>query len=153
MVKRGRLFRVSFFARVSLKGVRRGKLLSFAKKAADFLSLKGEINIILAGDKYIRKLNQKFLGRSGTTDVISFSFDVKEVAGNRKIGEVYVNAVKARKFAGNAPRAIEREIAFLIAHGLLHLSGMNDATEKERGKMLTAGQSILNLNYSHCGDL
>jgi rRNA maturation RNase YbeY len=39
--------------------------------------------------------------------------------------------------------AIEKEVARLLVHGLLHLGGWNDATDAEREKMLAYGESYL----------
>ena len=77
-----------------------------------------------------REMNRDFLGHDYDTDVITFPIEVEPLEG-----EIYVNVSVGRS------QAIERKIPHylewrrLVIHGVLHLVGLDDATEKERGEM------------------
>ena len=139
--------RVRLFSRVSLKGINIRKLASFARDSAAAVSLTGEMNIIVAGSKYIRNLNRKFFGRRESTDVISFSYDAEVLDGWKRISEIYINWDEAKRFAGNDFSSVAKEIAFLIAHGVLHISGMDDKTKEQKSKMLSLGEKFVEKFY------
>ena len=84
------------------------------------------IGISLVDNKKIRALNKKYLGRDYPTDVLSFNYaeGEKKKPGNY-LGDVAVSVEKAKEQAqkyGNTP---EKEIAELVAHGVLHLLGVH----------------------------
>jgi len=97
------------------------------------------INVSLVGNKEIRALNKKYLGRDCDTDVLSFNYGEGSdllVAGGikRKVGEpfrgdflgdVVVSVEKAREQANLYGNTYEQEVADLVAHGVLHLLGVH----------------------------
>jgi len=126
--------RVHFFYTLAFK--HSGKLLSFAEKTAAHLKLSGVVNVIFAGDRRMRTLSRKFRGRDVITDVIAFDQGEPEFAAAERVSEVYVNLAQAGKQAKTLGHSTFMELAVLISHGFLHLSGMRDDTKKLRKKML-----------------
>ncbi|MFH1352751.1 MAG: rRNA maturation RNase YbeY [bacterium] len=128
--------RLGFFHTLSFKDIPGTKLLVFAKKTSAFLKLTGVINVIFTGDRRMRSLNRKFLGRDAVTDVIAFDPGFPPFGG---ISEVYINLAQARRSAKMLGHTVFMELAVLVSHGFLHLSGMTDGRKKSREQMLEKG--------------
>lgn len=91
---------------------------------------KAEINIILVDDEYIIRLNQEYLNKNRTTDVLSFSLvDEKDA---QLEGEVYANIEQIIRQAVDYRVAFNEELSRIIIHGLLHLIGFNDQADEEK---------------------
>lgn len=116
------------------------KLSSLKKLAQEILkdfSEKDNLNIILVSDSFMRKLNQRFTRRKGTTDVLSFSFKEDENTKAKKglLGEIYISVERARKQAEDYQMSFSQELKRLVAHGTLHLLGYDHKTRKDLEKM------------------
>jgi probable rRNA maturation factor len=96
------------------------------------LTLPLEVEITLLGEAAIAKVHGEFLEDPTPTDVITFEH------GEILIG-VPIAAANARKFRHPA----DYEVALCAIHGLLHLLGYDDLTEKERVIMHTRQEEIL----------
>ena len=120
--------------------------LSLIKKAAEkFLrahkKIDYSVSIAFVGDEKIKELNKKYRRIDRITDVLSF-------AGEEKfLGEVIIDYSQikrqAKEFRGRGMRAVEEELVFILAHGLLHLLGYDDGTEKGRREMERLGNEFI----------
>lgn len=77
------------------------------------------INIIFVDDKYIKKLNKRYLGRNRPTDVLAFPINEDIWA------EIYISKDRARIQAQELNISTKQEICNLIRHGILHLLGFS----------------------------
>jgi rRNA maturation RNase YbeY len=104
----------------------------------------GEVHLILTDRAELRRLNRRFLGRDGETDVIAFDYleGLPEHAG-RIWGDVYVNGDAAREQARERRIPVREELARLFLHGCLHLLGYRDGTPVERARMEVVQESLL----------
>ncbi len=89
------------------------------------------VNVVLSDDNYLRQVNRKFLNHDYTTDVISFDLGENGIID----GEIYISVDRARIQAKRYRISLEREILRLIVHGVLHLSGWDDATRSQKLRM------------------
>ena len=97
----------------------------FAEKALNAIGNSGEAaTIAFVSDRNIRKLNQQFRGIDKATDVLSFPADEPD-----NLGDVAISVETAAKQAKENGLAFDDEIAQLILHGLLHLSGYDHETD------------------------
>ena len=94
--------------------------------------LPAEVEITLLGEAAIAKVHGEFLDDPTPTDVITFEH------GEILIG-VPIAAANARKFRHPA----DHEVALCAIHGLLHLLGYDDLTEKEKVIMHARQEEIL----------
>ncbi len=78
------------------------------------------MNLVLADDDLLSQLNERFKGRNGPTDVLSFPFDEEDF-----LGEIYVSLDRAKEQALQYNATEEEEVQRLVLHGLLHLLGYN----------------------------
>lgn len=92
------------------------------------------IGIILAGHELVTELNRRWLSHDYDTDVLSFVVEESE-AGLE--GEVYVDVETARERCAEFGTTVHQEVSRYIVHGLLHLTGLDDATA-EGSRMMTA---------------
>jgi len=95
---------------------------------------ESEISIVLVNNDYIRELNFTYRGLDSPTDVLSFPLHDAEEEGDNILGDVVISLEKAQEQALNYGHSLRREVAFLAAHGILHLVGydhMDEAAEKE----------------------
>jgi probable rRNA maturation factor len=117
--------------------VKLSSLKKLAQKILKDFSQKDDLNIILVSDSFMRKLNQRFTNRKGTTDVLSFSFkeDKNTKAKKGLLGEVYISVNRARKQARDYQATFDQELKRLVVHGTLHLLGYDHKTRKDLEKM------------------
>jgi probable rRNA maturation factor len=85
-----------------------------------------ELNVIMVSNRRMAELHRRFLQIPGPTDVITFQH-----------GEIFVSPETARSHARQFGNSLEGELRLYIAHGLLHLHGLDDkdvagATEMAR---------------------
>ncbi|MEX2426343.1 MAG: rRNA maturation RNase YbeY [Thermomicrobiaceae bacterium] len=122
-------------------------LLSFA---ADQLQLSGEIGIWLCNDDEIADLHWRFMNISGATDVITFASDDATHGGY--LGDIAVSVDTAVVQADEAGHSLEREVAYLCLHGLLHLAGYDDLDAEARRQMIERQEDLLSeFEHQHPG--
>ncbi len=98
-----------------------------------------EVNLHFVTTCVISSLHEEYFSDPTTTDCISFPIDGPEKRdGHHVLGEVFVcpqTAIDYCKKHGGDP---SQETTLYVVHGLLHLLGYDDLSEKEKRKMRTA---------------
>ena len=98
---------------------------AFAAKAVDAIGRSGSsTTIAFVSDKTIRKLNRQFRGVDKATDVLSFPAEEQ-----LNLGDIAISVDTAAKQAKENGLRFDEEVAQLILHGLLHLSGYDHETD------------------------
>jgi rRNA maturation RNase YbeY len=87
---------------------------------------------VICRDEFLLEYNRRFLKRDYLTDVISFDLSDEEQI---IYGEVYISIDRIKENAAKYRISVEEELARVIFHGALHLTGFNDNTERERQEM------------------
>jgi rRNA maturation RNase YbeY len=100
---------------------------------------RAELSIRLVDDEEIAELNRRYRGRSGPTDVLSFSLVEGAHAARRGalLGDVVVSLETAERQASRARRTLEHEVLKLLIHGALHLIG-HDHVRAAQAKTMRA---------------
>ena len=114
------------------------------------------LGLVIADDDTTRHLNREFRGLDETTDVLAFSTEHPgqwEGTGDRPpevgpseafieptqqvdhIGEVIISLPQAARQAQPGPTGLERELATLVVHGVLHLIGLDHADPVQEAEM------------------
>ena len=97
----------------------------FAARPLDAIGKsESSATIAFVSDKRIRGLNRQFRGVDKATDVLSFPAEEKF-----NLGDVAVSVDTAAVQAKENGLTLDGEIAQLILHGLLHLSGYDHETD------------------------
>ena len=98
---------------------------SFAVRALRAIGKsKASATIAFVSNKRIRELNRQFRGIDKATDVLSFPAEEES-----NLGDVAVSVETAATQARENGLTLDEEIAQLILHGLLHLSGFDHETD------------------------
>jgi probable rRNA maturation factor len=112
-------------------GLSRAGLSRFLRTAQAAVGLDGEVEVLLAGDRTLRRLNREYRGKDKATDVLSFPA-LEELAGEHG-GDLAISLDTAKRQAAEHGHTLRDEVRVLLLHGLLHLSGMDHETD--RGEM------------------
>jgi len=128
------------------------KIREIVKKALQFLKVdeKTEISILFTDDKFIRSLNNKYRGIDKSTDVLSFSLwegSVKtpEAESDKLLGDIIISVETAQRQADKLNHSREKELAVLLIHGLLHLTGYDHEKDKDYKIMQEKESEILKI--------
>ena len=92
------------------------------------LEEENEVSLILVSLEEIHRMNKEYRGLDRPTDVISFEETDEE--DENYLGDIFICIDKVYEQAKSYEHSNEREFAFLLLHGILHLSGY-DHIEKE----------------------
>lgn len=82
------------------------------------------VEVSIVDDPTIDQVHRDFMDIPGATDVITFAH-----------GEIVLSADTAKSYGAEYGNDFERELMLYIVHGLLHLSGHEDAEDAEREVM------------------
>lgn len=91
----------------------------------------GELSVVVMPSDAHTVLNIKYLDHNYPTDVLTFDVSFDTTIS----GDVYVNWEVCIGNAESFGVGVKDELYRLIAHGLLHLAGYDDATDEEKGIM------------------
>jgi rRNA maturation RNase YbeY len=96
-----------------------------------------ELSIALVDDAAGAKLNRRWRGKPGATDVLSFSLLEGPHARHRGalLGDVVIAVGVARRQARAHGHALADECLRLLIHGVLHLLGYDHARPAEARRM------------------
>lgn len=95
---------------------------------------KGALSIAVMDDKKIAEIHKDFLNDPKPTDVITFEGDGDGVFA----GEICVSAQTAKNVCKKYSNSSDAELSLYIAHGMLHLAGVDDIEPEDALKMREA---------------
>lgn len=120
-----------------------------------------EISVVITDDEGIHQLNKEARGIDSPTDVLSFpmvdwetpaDFDVIDEedsdifnpdSGELLLGDIVLNQNRIESQAEEYGHTERRELAFLVAHSMLHLFGYDHMEDDERVEMERRQKEIL----------
>lgn len=145
-----------------------GRWLTLANAVLSAESVPGgiEVSIIYVDETSIARLNEQFLGKSGSTDVLSFPIDempnesgrVPDSGGRGPggdhdhaedddevslLGDVLICPSVAARNAPEHAGTYDDEMALLLVHGLLHLIGMDHEQREDAERMESRERELL----------
>ena len=103
-------------------------------------------NIIFVSNEEIHKINREYRNIDRVTDVISFALeDNKDIVYEdfRLLGDIYIAIDVAYDQAIEYNHSREREVCFLVTHGILHLLGYDHMTVEEEKEMFSLQEKLL----------
>mgnify|MGYP001064793331 CR=1 FL=1 len=127
------------------------KLIDYA---AEQLNLEGEIecSITFVDNERIQVINRDYRGIDRPTDVISFALEemgenevpiLPEEGEPRVLGDIIISVERTHEQAAEYNHSFERELGFLVIHGLLHLLGYDHQNAEQEKEMFGLQESIL----------
>jgi probable rRNA maturation factor len=119
----------------------------------------GSVTVVLTDDEELADLNHEHMGHEGPTDVLSFpmlepdAFQAKDATSGRRvhIGDIAISVERAIEQAeqgrggqtGDVRWTAADEVRLLVAHGTLHLCGMDHAEPAEEARMRALERRLL----------
>ena len=121
------------------------------------VSRDAELVLAFVDDDAMRELNRRYRKKDRTTDVLSFGQSLRrgakgssaaaslarEADGTLELGDVVISGAQAARQARRRRWPLKTEVAFLAAHGALHLLGYEDETRPGYREMLRLGREAL----------
>lgn len=143
--------------------VERWAALARAALEAEGVTVDTEVSLLFVDEPAIAALHERFLGKAGPTDVLSFPIEDEgtrhgrspdeggtgpasmEAATGRPLllGDVVICPSVAAANAVEHGVTFDDEIALLVVHGILHLLGMDHETDDEAARMERREQQLL----------
>jgi probable rRNA maturation factor len=101
------------------------------------------VAVRVTGDAKIAELHARYFNDPSTTDVISFPSGDELSSHEGHLGDIAISYDTAAGQAVDGAHSVNREVAFLALHGLLHLLGYEDTTQAQRAVMLDLQAQLL----------
>ena len=109
-----------------------------------------EISVRFVDDEIIHELNREYRHVDRSTDVLSFPlgengvYDINHDTGAKILGDIVISMQHAVMQADLYGHSLQREIAFLTVHSLVHLLGYDHEAEGlERVRMREKEEAVL----------
>jgi probable rRNA maturation factor len=95
---------------------------------------RAEVGIVFVGPAAMRTLNRTRRNVDTSTDVLSFPLPMKPIPGYTQmtLGDLFICPSVVRAKAVQSEQSVRRQMAWTIAHGLLHLAGYSHTAMRPR---------------------
>ncbi|MDR1760753.1 MAG: rRNA maturation RNase YbeY [Fibrobacter sp.] len=114
------------------------RFLPLAERILSEEDAAGNVNVILASDETVRKLNAEYRKLDKVTDVLSFEWHEEDL-----LGEIYIAEAQVKRQAPVYGNSYYQELKRVLVHGLLHLAGFDHIKVSDRKKMRAKEENIL----------
>lgn len=132
-------------------------MISVLQKTAEVYQIapQTEVSVVLGNDEYIHDLNRQYRDKDCPTDVLSFALnegnEPEIVDGPEEVllGDIIISIETAARQAEEYAHSLERELAYLTIHGMMHLLGYDHMTEEDKDEMRQEEEHVLSLLGIH----
>ena len=111
-----------------------------------------EVSVSLVDNKYIQNLNRQYREKDMPTDVLSFpmgkdgKYDIDPENGAKILGDIVISVEKVIDQSKLYGHSMQREIAYLVAHGMLHILGYDhESSGLDKLHMREKEEKVMNL--------
>ena len=143
--------------------VERWSALARSVLEAEGIVSETEVSLLFVDEATIASLNERFLDKTGPTDVLSFPIEDEVDRGGRSpdeggtgpgsieadtgrlllLGDVVICPAVAVRNAADHGVGVDDELALLVVHGILHLLGMDHQVDEEAERMEQRERQLL----------
>jgi probable rRNA maturation factor len=134
---------------------RKLSLSTIRKKAQAVLNAldnpDAELSVVIVDDSEISELNQKYLNRSGATNVIAFPMREGEFTNisPQLLGDVLISIDAAQREGALSGISTDQRFDQLLIHGILHLLGYDHETNDDDARQMEEKSAEL-LELTEC---
>lgn len=113
----------------------------------DFSSA-AEVSVTFVDDEQIKELNNQFRNIDSSTDVLSFPlgdggvWDINPQTNRYLLGDVVLSMQHAEAQSDLYGHSLEREVAYLTVHSMLHLLGYDHVNGEDERKIMRKREEI-----------
>lgn len=100
-----------------------------------------EIQYVFCDDEYLYEMNMQYLNHDTYTDIITFDY----ADGKVLHGDIFISTERVQENASERGISVNEELLRVMAHGLLHMKGLNDKTENEKAIMRKEEEELMKL--------
>lgn len=102
------------------------------------------VEVVFVGKEEILRINREYLGHDYYTDIITFPY---EEDASKIEATLYCCASQIKRQSTEHHVTFENEVLRVVIHGLLHLAGYDDRTERSRMSMHELENKYINRLY------
>ena len=113
------------------------RLSRFLQQAQRAAGVRGDVEVLVTGNRRMQELNRTFRAKNSPTDVLAFPGSAN---GRGAGGDIAISAVIAARNARQLGHSLEEEVKVLLLHGMLHLAGHDH--ERDSGEMARREQRL-----------
>lgn len=119
-------------------------IASGVKKAGErfikVLAIKKSVSVVLVGEARIRALNKKYRHKDKVTDVLSFG----DWGDKEFLGEIVICLPQIKRQAKQFGVSAREELIRMLAHGFLHLTGLDhEKFQVEEKRMIKKQEELV----------
>ncbi len=103
----------------------------------------GDITYIFCDDDYLLERNKEFLDHNTLTDIITFNYCID----NNISSDIMISIDRVKENSTTFENSFNKELKRVMIHGILHLIGYNDKSDKEKELMREKENYYLNMFY------
>lgn len=127
-------------------------VIHYVNQMLKFLKVnpKSDVSILFVDEDEMTKQHVRWMNEDGPTDVMSFPMDnvllknSKSLKKQATLGDIIICPNVALKDARKQSINPAYHLVFLLAHGILHLLGLDHQEKSQRGVMQKKEQGIMN---------
>ena len=108
---------------------------------------EAEVDLLFVDNEAIREMNREYRDKDTATDVLSFPmYEADEELDDEEeilFGDIVISLERAQEQCVEYGHSLEREVMYLLVHGLLHLAGYDHMEEEEKKEMRAQEEKLL----------
>ncbi len=120
-------------------------------KAAELYGLSEgvEVGVTFLDDAAIQELNRDYRDKDRPTDVLSFALnegdepEIVDAPEEELLGDILISLETTARQAEEYGHSLERELAYLTVHGMLHLLGYDHEEPADQAEMRLEEEAVL----------
>jgi probable rRNA maturation factor len=101
----------------------------------------GDITYIFCDDDYLLERNKEFLDHNTLTDIITFNYCIDDNISS----DIMISIDRVKENSTTFENSFNEELKRVMIHGILHLIGYNDKSDKEKELMREKENFYLNM--------
>ena len=121
---------ISFTSNTNFQLKNKSASISWIKKIVQKEGRKmKDLSFVFCNDIDLLDKNSKYLNHNNFTDILTFDYS----ENNNISGDIYISIERVKENAKTYKVTFENELGRVMIHGVLHLLGYKDKSEKEKG--------------------
>ncbi|MBQ5683919.1 MAG: rRNA maturation RNase YbeY [Peptococcaceae bacterium] len=108
---------------------------------------EAEVDLLFVDNEAIREMNREYRDKDSATDVLSFPmYEADEEIDDEDeilFGDIVISLERAQEQCEEYGHSLDREVMYLLVHGLLHLAGYDHMEEEEKKEMRAREEELL----------
>lgn len=108
---------------------------------------EAEVDLLFVDNEAIREMNLAYREIDSATDVLSFPmYEANEAINDEEeilFGDIVISLERAQEQCEEYGHSLEREVMYLLVHGLLHLAGYDHIEEEDKKPMRAQEEKLL----------